>query len=77
MRELLPGGVSTDLTADRAADTLRRIRLASPVERVRKELAWELVAEVRALDTRLKANQQTQSPNPAAACSTSSASARS
>ncbi|WP_282776820.1 MULTISPECIES: IS110 family transposase [unclassified Nocardia] len=58
MRELLPGGVSTDLTADRAADTLRRIRPASPVERVRKELAWELVAEVRALDTRLKANQQ-------------------
>nr|WP_238815345.1 transposase [Nocardia brasiliensis] len=58
MRELLPGGVSTALTANQAADALRRIRPASPVERVRKELARELVAEIRTLDTRLKANQQ-------------------
>lgn len=58
MRELLPGGVSTDLTANQATDVLRRVRPSSPVERARKELARELVADVRALDVRLKANQQ-------------------
>ena len=58
MRELLPGGVSTDLTANQATDVLRRVRPSSPVERARKELARELVADVRALDARLKANQQ-------------------
>nr|WP_319944122.1 IS110 family transposase [Nocardia aurantia] len=58
MRELLPGGVSTDLTAGQAADTLRRVRPSSPVEHARKDLARDLVADVRALDARLKANQQ-------------------
>ncbi|MFI6309999.1 IS110 family transposase [Nocardia fusca] len=58
MRELLPGGVSTDLTANQATDVLRRVRPSSPVERARKELARELVADVRAFDARLKANQQ-------------------
>ncbi|WP_433206508.1 IS110 family transposase [Nocardia sp. CA-107356] len=58
MRELLPGGVSTDLTANQAADAVRRVRPSSPVERARKELARDLVADVRALDARLKANQQ-------------------
>jgi transposase len=58
LRELLPGGVSTDLTADQAADALTRTRPTSPVERARKEIARELVADVRALDTRLKANKQ-------------------
>ncbi|WP_283779305.1 IS110 family transposase [Nocardia sputi] len=58
MRELLPGGVSTDLTANQATDVLRRVGPSSPVERARKELARELVADVRALDARLKANQQ-------------------
>uniref|UniRef100_UPI0005944CA9 IS110 family transposase n=1 Tax=Nocardia brevicatena TaxID=37327 RepID=UPI0005944CA9 len=58
LRELLPGGVSTDLAAAQAADALTRVRPASPVERARKELAWELVADVRALDARLKDNRQ-------------------
>ncbi|MEV6341498.1 transposase [Nocardia vinacea] len=58
MRELLPGGVSTDLTANQAADALRRVRPSSLVERARKELARDLVADMRALDARLKANQQ-------------------
>jgi transposase len=39
LRELLPGGVSTDLTADQAADALTRTRPTSPVERARKEIA--------------------------------------
>ncbi|MEV0367344.1 transposase [Nocardia fusca] len=50
--------MSTDLTANQATDVLRRVRPSSPVERARKELARELVADVRAFDARLKANQQ-------------------
>lgn len=56
LRELPPGGASTDLTADRAAAVLAKIRPVSPVERARKETAREPVADIRALDARLKAN---------------------
>ena len=57
MRELLPGGAPTDLTADRAARDpgaalLTRIRPDTPVERTRKELARELVEDIRRLDAR-------------------------
>jgi transposase len=45
-------------TVNQATDVLRRVRPSAPVERARKELARELVADVRALDARLKANQQ-------------------
>ena len=58
LRELLPGAAPTDLTADQAAGMLTRIRPASPVEQARKDLARDLVADIRALDTRLKANQK-------------------
>lgn len=57
MRELLPGGASTDLTADRAAALLIQIRPSSPVERARKELARELVDDIRRVDARLAANK--------------------
>jgi transposase len=57
MRELLPGGAPTDLTADRAAALLTRIRPDTPVERTRKELARELVEDIRHLDARLRANK--------------------
>ncbi|HEX4101765.1 MAG TPA: IS110 family transposase [Pseudonocardiaceae bacterium] len=58
LRDLLPGGASTDLSADQAAAALSRIRPASRVEHARKDLARELVADIRALDARLKANKQ-------------------
>jgi transposase len=58
LRDLLPGGASTDLTAERAAALLSRIRPASPVERARKDLARDLVADIRALDGRLKDNRE-------------------
>lgn len=58
LRELRPGGASTNLTADQAATALSRIRPTSPVERARKDLARELVADTRALDARLKTNKQ-------------------
>ncbi len=58
LRELLPGGAPLNLTADHAAALLTRIRPASPVEHARKDLARELVADIRAVDTRLVANRQ-------------------
>jgi transposase len=58
LRELLAGGAAVNLSADHAAALLARIRPASPVEHARKELARELVTDVRALDTRLAANRQ-------------------
>jgi transposase len=58
LRELLPGGAPTDLTAGQAAGILARIRPASPVEQARKALARDLVADIRALDTRLNDNQK-------------------
>ncbi|SNR96925.1 Transposase [Haloechinothrix alba] len=58
LRELLPGGVATDLTAEQAATAVGRIRPASPVERARRGLARELIADIRALDARLHANKQ-------------------
>jgi transposase len=58
LRELRPGGAPLNLTADHAAALLTRIRPASPVEHARKDLARELVADIRAVDTRLVANRQ-------------------
>lgn len=58
LRDVLPGGVSTDLTADQAAAALTRIRPQSSVERARKDLARELITDIRALDRRLKTNKQ-------------------
>ena len=55
-RALLPGGASTDLSAATAAGMLRRIRPHGEVERARKAVAADLVAEIRSLDARLKAN---------------------
>ena len=51
--DLIPGGVNTDLTAARAARALATVRPAGPVEAMRKQLAQDLVAEVREVDTRL------------------------
>jgi transposase len=56
LRALLAGGAPRDLSATRAAALLRSIRPIGQVERLRKELAWDLVAEIRSLDTKLKDN---------------------
>lgn len=56
LRALLAGGAPRDLSAAKAATLLRSIRPTGQVERIRKDLAWDLVAEIRSLDTRLKAN---------------------
>jgi transposase len=50
LRDLVPGGARADLSATAAAVALRTVRPASPVERTRKELARDLVREIRVLD---------------------------
>jgi len=56
LRALLAGGAPTDLSAANAAALLRTVRPSGEVERVRKAVAGDLVAEIRSLDTRLKAS---------------------
>ncbi len=53
LRDLVPGGAATAITAKAAATLLRSIRPASPAERTRKELAQDLVRDVRAADVSL------------------------
>lgn len=54
LRALLAGGAPTDLSASTAAALLRTVRPSGETERVRKAVATALVAEIRALDSRLK-----------------------
>ena len=58
LRDLLAGGAPTHLSAADAAGLLRRIRPAGPVESVRKQLAQDLITELRALDAHLAANAE-------------------
>ena len=53
LRDLVPGGADTDLTATAAARVLAAVRPVGPVEAARKQLARDLVAEVREVDVRL------------------------
>jgi transposase len=53
LRDLVPGGAPTDLSATAAAAILRSVRPATPVERTRKDLARDLVREIRGLDASL------------------------
>ncbi len=52
---LIPGGAPTGLTADQAADMLRRVRPRDVLGATRRRLAVDLVGEVRRLDQRVAA----------------------
>ncbi len=54
LRDLIPGGAPTRLSAPAASRLLTGVRPAGPVETARKQLARDLVAEIRAADQRLK-----------------------
>jgi transposase len=56
LRALLPGGAPRDLSAGRAEALLTSIKAAGPVEHTRVQLATDMVADLRAVDARLKAN---------------------
>jgi transposase len=53
LRELIAGGAPRKLRADRAAELLRAVHPVTAAERARKQVAWELVAEIRGLDRQL------------------------
>lgn len=55
LAHLIPGGARTGLTADQAADMLRRVRPRDVLGATRRRLAVDLVGEVRRLDQRVAA----------------------
>jgi transposase len=55
LRELIAGGPPRKLRADRAAELLRAVHPVTAAERGPKQVAWELVAEIRGLDRQLAA----------------------
>ncbi|OLB92460.1 MAG: IS110 family transposase [Actinobacteria bacterium 13_2_20CM_2_66_6] len=57
LRDLIPGGAALDLTADKAAALLRGIRPATATDSCRRDLARDLIADLRYLDRRLTTNQ--------------------
>jgi hypothetical protein len=56
LRDLLPGGAPTQLTADQAATLLRSVRPAGAAEQTRKQLARDLIVDLRAIDARIADN---------------------
>ncbi len=61
LRDLVPGGAALAITAKSAATMLRSVRPATPSERVRKELAQDLVRDLRAVDASLADIEQRMS----------------
>jgi transposase len=53
LRDLLPGGVTGKLSADRAARILRSIRPKGASARLRRQLASEVLRDVRTLDRKI------------------------
>jgi transposase len=53
LRDLLPGGVSGKLSAERAARILRSIRPRSSSSRIRGRLASEVLRDIRTLDRKI------------------------
>jgi len=54
LTELTPGGMSRELSAGKAAAVLARIRPGDEVNRIRLQLAADHLADIRALDARMK-----------------------
>jgi transposase len=53
LRDLLPGGVTGKLSADRAASILRSIRPKGASARLRRQLASEVLRDIRTLDRKI------------------------
>ena len=54
LAELAPGGIAKELNASDAEGFLAKVRPGTPVERARRELALELLGDVRRLDAQLE-----------------------
>ncbi|MGW3344492.1 IS110 family transposase [Nonomuraea rubra] len=70
LRELLPGGAPIGLSADKAAALLRTIRPTTATQSLRRDLARDLLADLRRIDQRLKDNEAQARDALAAAGST-------
>ena len=57
LRDLLPGGAPTNLTADKAAALLRGLRPATATAACRRQLARDLLGDLRRVDARLADNK--------------------
>src|SRR5829696_1286169 len=57
LRDLVHGGAPTDLTAAKAAALLRRVRPVTATAACRRQLARDLLGDLRRVDARLKANK--------------------
>ncbi|OBF80864.1 transposase [Mycobacterium sp. 852002-51759_SCH5129042] len=57
LRELIPGGVPTGLSADKAAAAMRRIKPGTATDACRRDLAKELLTDLRRIDSNIKANE--------------------
>src|SRR5487761_1735222 len=56
--ELIPGGITKEITAARAARVLESVNPAGAVDAARCELAAEFLADLRHLDTQLRATRK-------------------
>jgi transposase len=57
LRDLIPGGAPTDLTAAKTAALLRRVRPATATAACRRQLARDLLGDLRRVDARLTDNK--------------------
>jgi transposase len=57
LRDLVPGGAPTALSADKAADILKRIRPLTATDCCRRDLVRDLVADLRRFDRLIKDNE--------------------
>jgi transposase len=57
LRDLIPGGAPTDLTAAKAAALLRRVRPVTATAACRRQLARDLLCDLRRVDARLADNK--------------------
>ncbi|QTJ64497.1 IS110 family transposase [Rhodococcus sp. ZPP] len=57
LRELIPGGVPIGLSADKAGAAMRRIKPTTATDACRRDLAKDVLADLRRIDSNIKANE--------------------
>ncbi|MFE7332290.1 IS110 family transposase [Streptomyces sp. NPDC057565] len=57
LRDLLPGGAPTGLSADKAAALMKGIRPVTATDNCRRDIARDLLADLRRLDRQVKDNE--------------------
>lgn len=70
LRDLVPGGAPVGLSADKAAAILRAVRPSTATNACRRDLARELLNDLRRVDRQIKANESLQRDAVAATGST-------